>query len=66
MVRMCGVVPPLPMVNPILDAIFDAIQNSPVNYRFPLVRPGLNSPKSWRVRVQALPLVQGARYASDN
>ena len=37
MVRMCGVVPPLPMVNPILDAIFEAIQNSPVKYRFPLV-----------------------------
>ena len=34
MVRMCGVVPPLPMVNPILDAIFEAIQNSPVNYHF--------------------------------
>ncbi|RDB28522.1 Proteasome activator complex subunit 4 [Hypsizygus marmoreus] len=42
MVRMCGVTPPLALVNPILDAIFDAIQNSP----------------SWRVRLKALPLVQ--------
>ena len=30
MVRMCGVTPPLPLVNAILDAIFEAIQNSPV------------------------------------
>src|SRR5258708_9014910 len=26
LVRMCGVAPPVPLVNPILDAIFDAIQ----------------------------------------
>ena len=30
LVRMCGVTPPASLVNPILDAIFDAIQNSPV------------------------------------
>lgn len=30
LVRMCGVTPPVPLVNPILDAIFDAIQTSPV------------------------------------
>ncbi|KAG5648200.1 hypothetical protein DXG03_006155 [Asterophora parasitica] len=42
MVRMCGVTPPLPMVSQILDAIFEAITNSP----------------SWRVRLKALPLVQ--------
>ncbi|KAK1232607.1 Proteasome activator BLM10 [Marasmius sp. AFHP31] len=42
LVRMCGVSPPRPLINPILDAIFDAIQNSP----------------SWRVRLKALPLVQ--------
>ena len=30
LVRMCGVTPPLPLVNPLLDAIFEAIQNSPV------------------------------------
>jgi len=42
MVRMCGVVPPLPMVNRILDSIFNAIQTSP----------------SWKVRLKALPLVQ--------
>ncbi|KAF5377624.1 hypothetical protein D9615_005155 [Tricholomella constricta] len=42
MVRMCGVTPPLPMVSQILDAIFEAIQNSP----------------SWRIRLTALPLVQ--------
>lgn len=42
LVRMCGVTPPVPLVNPIFDAIFDAIQNSP----------------SWRVRLKALPLLQ--------
>ncbi|KAF9014988.1 hypothetical protein BDQ17DRAFT_1418116 [Cyathus striatus] len=42
LVRMCGVTPPPSLVNPILDAIFDAIQNSP----------------SWKVRLKALPLVQ--------
>ncbi|KAF8971515.1 hypothetical protein BDZ97DRAFT_1913988 [Flammula alnicola] len=29
LVRMCGVTPPVPLINPILDAIFEAIQNSP-------------------------------------
>ncbi|KAF8887958.1 hypothetical protein CPB84DRAFT_1816581 [Gymnopilus junonius] len=42
LVRMCGVAPPVPLINPILRAIFDAIQNSP----------------SWRVRLKALPLLQ--------
>ncbi|KAI0034951.1 hypothetical protein K488DRAFT_76958 [Vararia minispora EC-137] len=42
LVRMCGVHPPRALVGPILHAIFDAIQKSP----------------SWRVRLQALPLVQ--------
>ncbi|KAE9410746.1 ARM repeat-containing protein [Gymnopus androsaceus JB14] len=42
LVRMCGVSPPRPLVNPLLDAIFEAIQSSP----------------SWRVRLKALPLVQ--------
>ncbi|KAF7437108.1 hypothetical protein PC9H_003942 [Pleurotus ostreatus] len=42
LVRMCGVTPPRPLINPILDAMFDAIQTSP----------------SWRVRLKALPLVQ--------
>ncbi|EPQ60969.1 hypothetical protein GLOTRDRAFT_135553 [Gloeophyllum trabeum ATCC 11539] len=42
LVRMCGVTPPLSLVNAVLDAIFDAIQNSP----------------SWRVRLKAIPLVQ--------
>jgi len=32
LVRMCGVTPPVPLVNPILDAIFDAIQGSPVSH----------------------------------
>ncbi|KAF5355656.1 hypothetical protein D9756_004216 [Leucocoprinus leucothites] len=52
LVRMCGVTPPVPLVSPILDAIFHTIQNSP----------------SWKVRLKALPLVQGQwRYliASD-
>jgi hypothetical protein len=30
LVRMCGVTPPQSMVNPILDAIFEAIRSSPV------------------------------------
>ncbi|KAK0456353.1 hypothetical protein EV421DRAFT_1699087 [Armillaria borealis] len=42
LVRMCGVTPPRALINPILDAIFEAIQASP----------------SWRVRLKALPLVQ--------
>jgi len=42
LVRMCGVTPPRPLIGPILNGIFDTILNSP----------------SWRVRVQALPLVQ--------
>ncbi|KAF8226105.1 hypothetical protein L208DRAFT_1425249 [Tricholoma matsutake] len=32
MVQMCGVTPPLPLVNPILDAIFQAIRSSPVPF----------------------------------
>lgn len=42
LIRMCGVTPPVPLVNPILDATFHTIQNSP----------------SWKVRLKALPLVQ--------
>ncbi|PCH33392.1 ARM repeat-containing protein [Wolfiporia cocos MD-104 SS10] len=42
LVRMCGVVPPRPLINPMLDAIFVAIQKSP----------------SWRVRLKIIPLVQ--------
>ena len=30
LVRMCGVAPPVALVNPILDAIFEAIHTSPV------------------------------------
>lgn len=29
--RMCGVIPPRPLINPVLDAIFTAIQKSPVS-----------------------------------
>ncbi|KAI5124439.1 hypothetical protein M0805_008323 [Coniferiporia weirii] len=42
LVRMCGVVPPRPLVNPLIDAVFDTIRTSP----------------SWRVRLKALPLLQ--------
>ncbi|KAI0961190.1 hypothetical protein AcV7_000358 [Taiwanofungus camphoratus] len=42
LVRMCGVTPPRQLINPLLDAIFKAIQSSP----------------SWRVRLKILPLVQ--------
>ncbi|KAF9036519.1 hypothetical protein BDZ89DRAFT_1100671 [Hymenopellis radicata] len=42
LVRMCGVTPPRALINPLLDAIFDAIRTSP----------------SWKVRLKALPLVQ--------
>lgn len=31
LVRMCGIVPPRPLVDPIIDAIFDAIKTSPVS-----------------------------------
>jgi hypothetical protein len=36
LVRMCGVVPPQPLINPTIDALFDGIKQSPVcqNYRF--------------------------------
>lgn len=30
LIRMCGVTPPKPLVSPILNEIFDAIQTSPV------------------------------------
>ncbi|KAI0076264.1 hypothetical protein K474DRAFT_1757648 [Panus rudis PR-1116 ss-1] len=40
--RMCGVIPPKALINPILDEFFKAIQLSP----------------SWRVRLKILPLVQ--------
>ncbi|KAI0001825.1 hypothetical protein BJV77DRAFT_16959 [Russula vinacea] len=42
LVRMCGVTLPRPLIGPILNAIFDTILSSP----------------SWKVRMQALPLVQ--------
>jgi len=42
LVRMCGVTPPHSMVDPILDGMFEVIEESP----------------SWRVRLKALPLVQ--------
>ncbi|TFK76829.1 hypothetical protein BDN72DRAFT_890635 [Pluteus cervinus] len=44
LVRMCGVTPPVSLINPILDSIFEAIQTSP----------------SWKVRLKALPLVQAS------
>jgi hypothetical protein len=43
LVRMCGVTPPLPLVNPILDAIFEAIQSSPVRPVLPCYSPRLIS-----------------------
>jgi proteasome activator subunit 4 len=42
LVRMCGVTPPPCLINPLLDAMFEAIQSSP----------------SWRVRMKVLPLLQ--------
>lgn len=60
MVRMCGVTPPLSLVNPILDAIFEAIQKSPVRISSSIFTPHLTPGQSWRVRLKALPLVQGA------
>ena len=30
LVRMCGVTPPIPLVSPLLDAIYEAITTSPV------------------------------------
>ena len=31
LVRMCGVIPPRSLIDPIIDAIFDAIKTSPVS-----------------------------------
>jgi len=42
LVRMCGVMPPHALVNPLLEAIFTAIQTSP----------------SWKVRLKVLPILQ--------
>ncbi|KAL5535214.1 BLM3_1 [Sanghuangporus sanghuang] len=42
LVRMCGVVPPRQLIDPLIDTIFDAIKTS----------------QSWRVRLKALPLLQ--------
>ncbi|KAH7104159.1 hypothetical protein BKA62DRAFT_635182 [Auriculariales sp. MPI-PUGE-AT-0066] len=42
LVRMCGVTPPAALVNPLIDAMFEAIKKS----------------TSWRVRMKALPLLQ--------
>lgn len=42
LVRMCGVVPPRELIDPLIDAIFEAIRSS----------------HSWRVRLKALPLLQ--------
>lgn len=36
LVRMCGVTPPVGLINPMLDAIFEAIQTSPVRDFFEL------------------------------
>jgi hypothetical protein len=60
LVRMCGVTPPQPMVNPILDAIFEAIQTSPVCLSFSVnAIYECFAGQSWRLRLKALPLVQG-------
>ena len=32
LIRMCGVIPPRSLINPLLDAIFTAIQTSPVSH----------------------------------
>ncbi|EJD55475.1 hypothetical protein AURDEDRAFT_109790 [Auricularia subglabra TFB-10046 SS5] len=42
LVRMCGVTPPTALVNPLIDAMFDAIRKA----------------ASWKVRMKALPLLQ--------
>ena len=59
--RMCGVMPPRPLIHPVLDAIFKAIQTSPVSSYFcqRALRFAANkSTQSWRVRLKILPLVQ--------
>jgi len=42
LVRMCGVIPPKELINPLIDAFFVAVKSSP----------------SWRLRLRALPLLQ--------
>ena len=61
--RMCGVMPPRPLVHPILDAIFKAIQTSPVSVSYTLngelvLRPGYvvmaSSPEDFATRAGLL------------
>jgi proteasome activator subunit 4 len=59
---MCGVTPPRSLIDPIFDAMFAAIQQSPVRIRScrsygALIR---RFRQSWKVRLKALPLIQGA------
>lgn len=65
LVRMCGVTPPVPLVGPLLDAICEAITTSPVtlvSWLTWVVSIKLRL-QSWKVRLKALPLVQGlSRY----
>ncbi|CAK5265273.1 unnamed protein product [Mycena citricolor] len=42
LVQMCGVTVPVPLINPLIDGIFESIRNSP----------------SWKVRLKAIPLIQ--------
>ena len=46
---MCGVVPPSPLINPLIDSAFEAIRTSPVS---------AVCMQSWRARLKALPLFQ--------
>lgn len=61
LVRMCGVAPPQSMIGHLLNAIFSAIQKAPVRHLFPFVIAYQNSPRlqSWKVRLKALPILQG-------
>src|ERR1700722_1412551 len=60
LVRMCGVTPPKPLINFILDTIFETIQTSPVSLVLSCIHYLLTcTGQSWKVRLRALPLLQG-------
>lgn len=54
------------MISPLLDAVFEAIRMSPVRLNFiPPSQLNLKVSQSWRVRLKALPLVQGVSKSLD-
>lgn len=67
LIRMCGVTPPRQLLSPLMDAVFEAIQKSPVCFVVPMFPwPSLTRVhKLWKVRLTALPVLQGASWRLD-